>query len=518
MAETPTPTTPAPTAPEAAEAILNAPTLLIGPSKSGKSSLLATAAEYVWETYQKVSLYYLCDGGGMPSQMQALVNVGIVRLWRMRTRNAQGLAQETCDRAARGWWPRRINPKTGESAPAVEMVPPITTRYTMHCPAGHVVKVVPFQSMLTPTLCTQCRTHVTRDNMQVTQDAHPTKGFEQVGACLYDGLSSICSWLAEDLAERTGRNELGGEKTGLGGVVVSGSMMFGSNNRAQVGFVQNRAEALALGSGGIPNLVIPPIWTALTHETSDESGMLTVRGPLLIGQAKTAVATQWFGDSMEAITVVDPAGKKYRRLMLHQWIDERNTRHLCGVRSYPGLLPEYLEDLDAPGEPAFVNFNLGTFFKERDAARAKTEASYRERYPDAPGVGGEMEYGEAVVLPEAAAASAAPAPAAAAVAQKAGPKAGPKAAPKAAAKPVPQAAKPAQPAAQQTAPSPAPARPAAPAPPLGAKPAPAATAAPAAQQAGPATATPATPPPPKAPARAAVAPPAGKRPAPRPSK
>lgn len=385
------------TLPAATLRILNSPTLIMGRTHAGKSSLLVTAAEYVWETYGKVTCWYLSDGGGLPFQVQSLVNLGIVWLWRMRSRSAQGLAHETCQRAAEGYWPREIDPLTGEAAPNVELVAPMTTRIAMKCPNGHVVKVVALEAQLrSAAQCPTCKMQVTLQNMTTEKTVTPTKGFEKVGARFYDGISSMMSWGMDDLSDRTGRQELTGEKSALGGVVHSGDVSFSGSNRAQFGFMQKRAETLVLASGGIQGMVIPPIWTALVQDGSDEAG-LRIAGPQIIGQARTAEAPQWFGDTIEAIIVNTADEKRYRRMNLKSYVDKDGMRHLCGVRSYPGLLPDFLEDEDT-GEanaPSFQNFSMGTFYRLRQQAREKTESLYREKYQDAPGlVAGTMTFGE----------------------------------------------------------------------------------------------------------------------------
>ncbi len=484
-------------------------TMIIGLSGAGKSSLLATLMEYLWETQQKISLYYLCDGGGFPTQIQALIRLGICRVWRMRSRSGPGLAFETCQRASEGWWPSRIDPLTGNTAPTVRLVPPVTEKFEVRCAQGHHLTTVPFQSLLRPTLCPVCKTMADAKTWQITRASHRTKGFESVGGVFYDGLSSMCSWMMDDLSKR---NDLGGEKSRLGGTVASGDLIYGENNRAQVGFTQNRAEQLILNAQGIPGLVIAPVWTALTHETSDEGG-LSVRGPLIAGQAKTSVAPQWVGNLLEAI-VVERDGKKYRRLNLNEWIDANGTRHLCKVRAFPGTMPAFLEDeeTDDPKVAKFQNFNLGTFQRLLDAALATNIEMYQGKYPDAPGIAtGEVDYGEENRV-EAAAPVAAPTAPLPAPAPRPVPAPAPKAAP---AVPTPKAPTPA-PAASHAAPK-------APAVPVGAgngspvapptrpvPPTPRATApTPSVAATGPAPAPIA---PPKPPARATTPPPPGRRP------
>jgi hypothetical protein len=503
-------------------AILNSSTLIMGLTKSGKSSLLVTAAEYVWEEFHKVTLYYLSDGGGFPTQMQALINAGIVRLWKMRSRSAPGLSHETCQRAAMGWWPRRINARSGETAPNVQLVAPMWEQYEMYCPNDHLVKTVPSANYLTEHACPTCNVMVTTANMRTRKISQTTKGFEQVGARMYDGITSMISWGMDDLAERTGRGDLQGEKGALGGIVVSGDYSIGQSNRAHYGFMQKRAESLILASNAIPGMVIPPIWTALVQEGSDEGG-LRVRGPQLIGQAKTADAPQWFGDTMETI-VVEENQKKFRRLNLQQYVDRDGIRHLCGVRSFPGLLPEYLQDEETgDGSAAFTNFSLKTFYRLRDEAVRRTIDAYKAKYTDAPGVPeGDVEYGADVPVPapkvatpgapRPAGAPAAPRAAAAPAARPVAAQARPVAAvvapkPAAAVAPAPAAAAaPATPVAPPTPPTPPPP----PAPPAAAAPVTTAPrpAAPSAAATGPQAARPAAP---KPPARGPVAPPPGRR-------
>jgi hypothetical protein len=359
----------------------------MGPSGSGKSSLLATAAEYCWETFKKVALYYCADGGGYPTQMQALINHGIVRVWRVRSRSGPGLVPETIHRASQGWWPVSVDPRTGETAASVKLVPPMTETYETRCPHGHLVQVSPIQAFPPAGKpCPTCAVLVSAANMQVTRTSRRTKGFENVGAVLHDGLTSYSSWLMDDLSRRN----LGGEQSNLGGIVESGSLRFGSNNRAQYGFTQARAENWILNAQSIPGMVMSPIWTALPKEGDDES--LTVVGPDFAGSAKIAAALQWFGNTFEVMEV-EKDGKKYRRIMLSPYVDAAGRRHMCKTRSAPGYLPAYVEDEvvtetgKRPDGRTFVDFSLGSVFRMIDRVRVELESDYKGKYPDAPGLG-----------------------------------------------------------------------------------------------------------------------------------
>src|SRR5665213_2393207 len=323
---------------------VNSATLIMGVTGSGKSALLATLARYLWKTYKRVTVIHSTDGGGIPTQVQALMEAGIIWLYRLRTRDlADGsLSFETCYRATQGWLPRTVNRATGETTPGCEMVPPITEAYAMHCPQGHLVKTVPFQSMLTPSLCPTCKVLTDKSNAKVAKTSHPTKGFEQIGAICFDGLTSMLSWMMSDMGQRSGRLELKGEEGAIGGKIISGDLKLGGNTRSHVGFAQSRAEELVLNSLSIPNLVVPPVFTALTMEATDEGG-LSIRGPKLAGRARTDEGPSWFGNCLETAVVKTDKDERQFRLYLSEYTDAEGVRHLCKHRAAPGTMPPYLE-------------------------------------------------------------------------------------------------------------------------------------------------------------------------------
>jgi hypothetical protein len=229
-------------------------TLIIGPSGKGKTSLAATFSEYLWETFHKVLLLASCDGGAFPTVIQRRIQQGLIRAWRMRTRSAEGLAFETCHLASKGYWPKTINPETGETSPAVQLVPPVTTKYDCYCTKGHLLRSVPSVTLIVPLFCSECKEMVTVAAMKVTESARQTKGFEQVGGIFFDGLTSMCGWFMGEMDLSRGHGNIGGEKPPLGGPVKSGDVVFGGNNRADYGFAQQRAYQIVHNSLGIPNL------------------------------------------------------------------------------------------------------------------------------------------------------------------------------------------------------------------------------------------------------------------------
>ena len=253
-------------------------TMVIGPPGAGKTSLADQFAVYLWETYRRVLLLYSWDGGAIPTAIQKRMKQGLIRFWRARTRSAEGLGIETLYLASKGYWPRQINPETGETAPAVPMVPPVTARYTLICPQGHPIASVPAASLIVNSFCQTCKQMVPREQLKVTEAVQRTKGFEAVGGVFFDGLTSMTNVVMEHMDHARGAGQIQGEKAAFGGVVQSGSIKLGGNNRADVGFGQSRAQQFVNNALGIPQLVEGPVFTALSMEATDEGGLAIV-GP-----------------------------------------------------------------------------------------------------------------------------------------------------------------------------------------------------------------------------------------------
>lgn len=463
---------------------VNNSTLVMGPTGSGKTSLIATLAEWGYLTYGATTFLYSSDGGGYPDRVSALIARGIVKVFRMRSRNGgdDSLALETSMKASKGWWPARINPQTGMTDPNVPMVPP-----RVQNPDG---------------------------------SWRINKGFPERRIVAFDGLSSLSNWWVDDMQARAGRLEItGGEKGGGIGVIVSGTERFSGGSRSQIGFAQNRAHQFVLNTNGIPDLALPPVFTALTNEATDEAA-LRICGPKFAGQAKTDEGPQWFGNVLESRQANDDKGNRLFRLWLTEFV-ENGIRHLCKNRAEAGLLPMYLQDpapelvqngvagqVSYPG--AFTEFSLGRFFELMEAAHARSLQRLMDdpRFAQAPGLQTE-EFGDApqgtmVAVPAAPGVTVPRAPA------PVTPASAPAAAPRPAAPPPVPGSAPAP------APAPRPAVPAAAARPAPVAPAPAPNpAAPPPVVAAPSMRTVPPPPPgaPKAPTRAPAPPPPAAKPA-----
>lgn len=372
-----------------AQARSNSACLIVGDTGTGKSSLIATLAEKVWKDHKKKTLYYLADGGGYGTQLEVLIERGIVWVWKMRTR---GEAFETCAHAAKGYWPKNWNTTTGETSPGCKLLRPIVTKFELYCSCGNLVNTQPVKAAMIgrKTVC-KCKALVdtTSPGAVVKEVTIRTPGFEDVGAVAFDGLTSMQQWIMDDLAERAARGTLKGEATGLGGTIISGDFAAGGNNRAHYGFAQSCGEKWILDSTAIPSVVAPPIWTALEERGQMADTKVAVYGPKLAGAAKTSVAPQWVGNCLGLEIYQDKKGRNIHRLHLQEYADKMDsTPHLCKNRSLPGLLPPYLEDLyDEDGNiENFKNFNLGTFFDLLDDALHNATIEAKKLYPDAPGL------------------------------------------------------------------------------------------------------------------------------------
>lgn len=399
------------TAQEAIHRIFTA-TLVIGVPGSGKTSQFYPFSRYLWETYQKILLLYSWDGGAIPTDVQKGMKQGIIRFWRARTRSAEGLGLETLYLATKGYWPKRINAITGECSPACELVPPVTVRYDIYCDKNHLMRSVPSIALVQPMFCSECKEMKNHAMLLVKELLARTKGFEQVGGVGFDGLTSMTNVVMDHMDHQRGAGQIGGEKPAFGGVVTSGVIKLGGNNRADVGFGQSRGRQFVDNSLSIPGLVEGPVFTALTNETTDEGG-LPIIGAKLPGQAATDEASGWFGNVFEMGKWNDDSGKPHFTLYLRPFTDAQNRRHLLKTSSSPAgtesSLPDKLVDPAYSEGAPFSVATLGMVFKmlDEDLRRACSEV-----LPGAPGQGEMMQdYGDSnqpTALPVAPAQPAAP--------------------------------------------------------------------------------------------------------------
>ncbi len=360
----------------------NAATLIVGDTGSGKSSLLSTVADWVWNKYGKITLLYSTDGGGWGESVDTLIQSGIIWAWKLRTRRE---AFETCAKASKGYWPRELtDPSTGESSPGCELISPSSTTFTLFCPQGHeVIKRPNKKYFQRKHPCPGCGNQIGLDIGTIKEETVTTPGFDKIGAVCYDSLTSMSDWIMMELARMTANSELRGEDSALGGRIMQGGEAFGANNRSHYGFTQIRCEEWILDSAAIPGLVAPPIWTARELKAADTNTRLPIYGPKIAGMAKTSEVPAWVGNCLGTTIVPGEDGKAEWRLYLEEYRGADGIPHLCKTRAAPGILPKYLTD---PPEKYFSIFNLGYFFDLLDDALDKSLKEAKSKYQNAPGM------------------------------------------------------------------------------------------------------------------------------------
>jgi hypothetical protein len=377
----------------------NSATGIYGDTGTGKTSLVATAAEACWETYGRITRLYAADLGGYGNKMLSLIRLGIVQVWNIRNHVEPF---ETCEMASLGYWPEEILiPETGYADPQVRLLPPTQTRWTVICANGHVVKTVLDKRQLGgfQIACPECKALTTPQNWaRVDEVTVRSKGFKHVGLYCYDSGTSMQDWIMADMAERAGRDELGGEKGAIN-KIVSGSLVIGSNNRAHYGFSQNRMQNWIANSRRIPGQVMPPIWTFLeSRGTDDGKGGIAIFGPKISGNAKTGDVGAWVGNLLHCSKEKNDRGEDVNRLwtQTHSNPNEGNIPHLAKHRAEPGDFPPFLED--EPGTP-FGKFSLRHFFENLDLKLQAATRRDAARYPNAPAlVGGFDDDGEEEII------------------------------------------------------------------------------------------------------------------------
>lgn len=342
---------------------VSASTLVYGPTGTGKTTLLATLAEWVWITYGKITRMVTTEPGGYADQVAALVDVGIMEVYRAHTRDPNGslgLPTGTLHLLTQGYWPVTINEDRGGPV-GVALEPPEYTKWELYCPNGHLTKTGVQQRLLVPGPCPVCNFLTNQQNGKVIKVLTPNPKQALVGATVFDSLQSMCAWAMQDVSARAGRNELGGMKGAIN-TIISDGQVFGAAGMAGIGFIQERVPVWSTNATTIPGLVVPPVFTAGELRVSSESEV-AVYGPALIGQAKTETAPSWFGNCLNTAIVLGEDGRKRWRLYLQEWYRPGDqAKHHAKVRCSPGLLPEYFED--QPGAEPFSGFNLGRLFAE----------------------------------------------------------------------------------------------------------------------------------------------------------
>ena len=383
----------------------NSATLIYGDTGTGKTTLVATYAEYIWKTFKKKFRYYAGDLGGFGDLMLGLQAAGIVEVCRFQSIDPDGTGQMpigVCAKITQGWWPEEgsWDPESGLCVKGAKLVPPAQVWFSMLCKNGHVAKRAMTQTLLIATACPTCKTMTNKENcLEIKKETIVNPGFEDIGGVGYDSLTSMSEWCMTEMNYRAGQGTLGGMKGNIN-TIISDGQLFGTGGMAAVGFAQNRVADWPRNAVNIPGLVLPPIFTALEKKVTDSETKLPIYGPQVAGSAKTTEVPSYFGNCWPTAKVVGENGKEIHRLYLTSYRNVGDsTPHAGKSRVSPGSLPDYLEDpADATVDngKSFTLFNLGYVFDLLDKAQKKEAERIKEKYKDAPGLKKAVELKERV--------------------------------------------------------------------------------------------------------------------------
>jgi hypothetical protein len=391
-----------------------------GLSGAGKTNLITTAAEWLYQHHQMVTLLYAADLGGFGNRMLTLIRAGIVRAYDPRNHVNPF---ETMELISLGAFPERlIDPERGHADPEVKLILPRRARHGVKCPAGHIVGYVDHAMEIAKfyQACPLCGTMTTAQNMagldkQIVE--HPM--FAQVGGRAYDSFTALNEWGMSDLQAQSAAGLLptggqGGSALGSADALRSGGIVFGTSSKAQFGFLQNRTYGWLANIRTIPNQKVPAIATFGVEQSKgdDETGGVPVLGPKISGNAATGKLGFWLGNLLHA--AVEPNSpsdpKLVYRLWLTQHVDPNDPRKLlyqAKHRGTPAGMPQYLQD--GPNDPPWTKFSLGYFYDLLQAQLETLDAEVRTKYPNAPGVWlGDGVAGPEVVVESHAVSAAAP--------------------------------------------------------------------------------------------------------------
>ena len=145
----------------------------------GKSTLLATAAAYVWKTFGKKTRVVNADGGGTSSAFQGLIEEGIVNIWHVDQWDSKSIFL-VLDLATKGWWP------SDPSVPNSTLLAP--AREWKECPLCH--EDCGAKALTAVEACASCKKPIPSGvNLNFHRD--PINGLEDVGLVAFEGFTSF---------------------------------------------------------------------------------------------------------------------------------------------------------------------------------------------------------------------------------------------------------------------------------------------------------------------------------------
>jgi hypothetical protein len=319
-------------------------TLLWGPTATGKTHLLATAARgYHNHTGRKVRLVS-AESAQSQSQMGKLIAEGIVEAWYL-----DGKADFPFERlwqAMLGYWP--IDPQE----PLSLMVPAFSYRYEAACAK---CQTKPYDSDKPPDLkaiellkCPKCKEALLVRTVRVVDKRN---GIDKVGMYQFEGLTEFSAMMMKDMSVRTAKYMLtGSAQESLGGnsavAFRDGELIVGGTTLPHFGTAQSQIKYRVDESKHLHGVDFV-LWTAVDSDDRDKDNKRAGRcfGPKVAGSAATSDIPRWFGPTLGTCLVPQHGtmkGKEYRLYMetFYQTWDALDAKvpNLCNNRIPPNQL------------------------------------------------------------------------------------------------------------------------------------------------------------------------------------
>ena len=366
----------------------NAITIIYGISGVGKSRQADEAAEYVYETYGKLTRMYVSDLGGWGTKRLSLIKLGIVQVWYF-VNHLELWA--TAELASLGYWPESfLNKETGMATLDVPLVGPRQLRWVIICPQGHSVVTLYAPPVMIDTTCPTCQVATSLENcLRIDKQVIRTQGFKDIGLYVYDSLTQLNEAGLERAAEQgAGMSEGDALRSPAG--VVEGRFTFGLNQKNHYGFLQQRSRGWIRNIRTIPDQVERAIVTCGVEmgKGDDESGGIPIYGPKIAGNARTSSVPGWAGNCLHVTkeTPIDGSAARHR-IWLVNHTDTRDPRmipYLAKHRGEPADMPQYLED--ASDAEFFSTCSMKEFYRlEKQQLTVLLERD-RAKFPVAPGI------------------------------------------------------------------------------------------------------------------------------------
>jgi hypothetical protein len=270
--------------------------LIYGNSGTYKSTQLGFAAEWIYKTYGKISRLISAEPWGT---LQPYIDAGYIEAVNLATvgwigadSKPQGSPLALLRKLSRGMWPTVVNgkPTMVESSPEI---------------------------------------------------------WERVGAYMLEGLTSSSEKLMNELRQRQ-------QKIGQDAVTpfdLEGEK-FSNNSMGHFGFVQAEMENVVKALGGLP--VERVFITAHECQAEDSDTKAPIRGPGLVGKAKTAAVPSWVGECLHAESY--PIEKKYTDKETKKEIATLETQVRIFFTSHPD--PKF-SNITYPAKPRVPAIMLG---------------------------------------------------------------------------------------------------------------------------------------------------------------